>query len=95
MENEENEKNECFYKCICCDFKCSYMSDWNRHVTTRKHLVSLRGNNLEMKLGEKNERIEIQQCQILMKYNFTLLLFILFLIELFLLFLIILYIRIL
>jgi hypothetical protein len=62
MENEENEKNECFYKCICCDFKCSYMSDWNRHVTTRKHLVSLRGNNLEMKLGEKNERIEIHQC---------------------------------
>jgi hypothetical protein len=62
MENEENEKNEQIYKCICCDFKCSYLSDWNRHITTRKHIVSANGNNLEIKLGEKNEPIGTHQC---------------------------------
>ena len=62
MENEENEKNEQIFTCIYCDFKCSYMSDWNRHINTRKHLVSVNGNNLEMKLGEKNETIGTHQC---------------------------------
>jgi hypothetical protein len=62
MENEENEKNEQLFKCVYCDFKCYYLSDWNRHITTRKHLVSVNGNNLEIKLGEKNESNETYQC---------------------------------
>ena len=62
MENEENEENEQNFKCMCCDFKCSYLSDWNRHITTRKHIVSANGNNLEIKLGKKNETIGIHQC---------------------------------
>ena len=62
MENEENEKNEKFFDCVYCDFKCSYLSDWNRHITTRKHIVSANGNNLEIKLVEKNEIIGIHQC---------------------------------
>jgi hypothetical protein len=57
MENEENEENEQKFKCLCCDFKRCYLSAWNRHITTRKYLVSVNGNNLEMKLGEKNETI--------------------------------------
>ena len=48
MENEENEfyeKNESIFYCECCDFKCSYSSDWTRHLSTRKHLVSKDGKN--------------------------------------------------
>ena len=65
MENEEtekNEENEQLFKCVYCDFKCSYMSDWNRHIHTRKHLINVNGNNSEIKLGEKNEIIGIHQC---------------------------------
>jgi hypothetical protein len=52
MENEENEfyeKNEHNYFCKKCDFKCSYSSDWTRHINTRKHLVSKDGNEMEIK----------------------------------------------
>jgi hypothetical protein len=52
MENEENEiyeKNEYLYFCKKCDFKCSYISDWTRHINTRKHLVSKEGNVMEIK----------------------------------------------
>ena len=63
MENEENEfyeKNESKYYCELCDFKCCYISDWTRHLSTRKHLVSKDGNKLEKngnKLVEKNENL--------------------------------------
>jgi len=62
MENEENEENEHIFNCKYCDFKCCYMSDWSRHINTRKHLVSVSGNNLEIKLGDKNESFGIHQC---------------------------------
>jgi hypothetical protein len=69
MEIKKNEKNEQLYVCNKCDFTCSYLSDWNRHTTTRKHLVSKDGNNLEIngtKFGEKNEKSDpndIYQCE--------------------------------
>jgi len=47
-ENEKNEKNENIHICNVCDFKCSYLSDWNRHITTRKHLVNKNGNDLKI-----------------------------------------------
>jgi len=59
METEENEfyeKNESKYYCNICDFKCCYISDWTRHLSTRKHLVSKDGNKMEItgnKLVEK------------------------------------------
>jgi len=59
MENEENKKNEFYepkYNCEICDFKCCYISDWKRHLSTSKHLVSKDGNKMEKngkKLGEK------------------------------------------
>ena len=65
MENDKNEKNEHIHICNYCDFKCSYLSDWKRHITTRKHLVSNNGNNLEIngnKFYEKNEKNTINQC---------------------------------
>ncbi len=65
MENEKNEKNEHLHVCHECDFKCCYLSDWNRHITTRKHLTSVNGNNLEIngtKFVEKNNTNDFYQC---------------------------------
>lgn len=58
METEEikkNEKNEGLYICKQCDFYCSYMCDWRRHCSTRKHIVSQDGNNMEI-IGKKKTR---------------------------------------
>ena len=58
METKENEPAEFTkhnYTCKSCDVKCSYLSDWTRHLTTRKHTVSLNGNSLEKKEIKKNE----------------------------------------
>jgi hypothetical protein len=68
MENEEiklAEKNESIYECIHCDFKCSFLSDWKRHLTTRKHLTSVNGTKMEIngtKFTEKNET-NIHKCE--------------------------------
>ena len=68
MENEEikfAEKNENNFECLTCDFKCVFLSDWKRHLTTRKHLFSGNGNKMEIngnKLAEKNET-NIHKCE--------------------------------
>ena len=64
-ENEFYEKNESKYYCEICHYKCSYISDWARHLSTRKHLVSKDGNKMEIngnKLGEKNENNYCHSC---------------------------------
>ena len=48
MEIDKNEKNEQSYICTICHYKCSYLSDWNRHTSTRKHIIRQNGNNLEI-----------------------------------------------
>ena len=35
--NAENAENAKKFVCDTCDFKCSKMSDWNRHIITLKH----------------------------------------------------------
>ena len=37
IHNNEKNKQKCFV-CDLCDFKCSKLSDWNRHISTSKHL---------------------------------------------------------
>ena len=43
METEEteetclNETCENNFECLKCVFKCCYLSDWKRHISTRKH----------------------------------------------------------
>ena len=56
--NEFYEKNESNFKCVVCDFKCSFMSDWKRHISTRKHLVSVDRNKMELNGTKKNENYE-------------------------------------
>ncbi len=51
MEIEETEFAEFLspkFYCECCDYKCSYLCDWNRHISTRKHSLSNNGNFLEI-----------------------------------------------
>jgi len=75
---KKNEKNEYTHICSFCDYKCCYLSDWNRHIATRKHAVSKGGNNLETngtKFAEKNEKNEptdFHQCENCKKYYKTL-----------------------
>ena len=60
MEIEETELGEKIqYKYICekCNLKCSYLSDWNKHLATRKHKSSLNGNSLEKTEIKINEFI--------------------------------------
>ena len=44
MATEKNEKNENTFYCETCDFRCSYNSDYNRHVMTAKHKMATNGN---------------------------------------------------
>ena len=36
-ESLNDKKNESFYECLICDFKCSYKSNYDTHLSTRKH----------------------------------------------------------
>lgn len=58
MEIEETEFGEFLdpkFYCQKCDYKCSYLCDWTRHQSTRKHTISHSGNFLETQKNEKNE----------------------------------------
>jgi hypothetical protein len=59
METEDtkkNEKNEAIFKCDCCDFKCSYLCDWNRHIIACKHQVSHKRTLVETEDTKKTRK---------------------------------------
>ena len=35
--------------CESCDFKCSNKFDYSRHLSTRKHVINVNGNHVEIK----------------------------------------------
>ena len=39
MTDKKTRKNEWNFLCELCDYKCSYKSDYTRHLTTRKHKI--------------------------------------------------------
>jgi hypothetical protein len=49
MATQKNEKNEDTIYCEKCDFRCSYKSDYNRHVLTAKHKMALNGTKWQHK----------------------------------------------
>lgn len=49
-------KNESFY-CQNCDFKCCYISDWKRHIETKRHNHRLSGNIFQQNGNKKNEKV--------------------------------------
>ena len=51
MEIEEinfTQKNATKYCCYICDYKCCNKFDYSRHLATRKHSVSVNGNQMEI-----------------------------------------------
>jgi hypothetical protein len=58
-----NEKTSVLRRCDDCDFTCSYESDWDRHISTRKH------KNLT-KVEEKTSILrECNQCDFTCSYE--------------------------
>jgi len=51
MATKKNEKNEADFYCKFCNYVCSYLSDWERHVLTAKHIKLSNAT----KKNEKNE----------------------------------------
>jgi len=43
-EIKVDEKNDHYFICSDCNFKCSYVCDWNRHISTRKHFINKSGD---------------------------------------------------
>jgi hypothetical protein len=48
-ENKEIKEKFFNYNCEYCDFRCLYKSDWNRHISTSKHISNKGENDLENK----------------------------------------------
>ena len=66
MEILKNAKNAKTFNCIFCHFNCSKQSEWSRHILTRKHILAINGNILEIKENAKDN-----QCDICNKYYKT------------------------
>jgi hypothetical protein len=47
-ESFNGKKNECFYECINCDFKCCYKSNYEAHLSTQKHKTMVKNNELSL-----------------------------------------------
>ena len=47
MVVENIPKNAEKYICECCDFKCSKLSNYNKHLSTRKHKMIVNGSNVQ------------------------------------------------
>lgn len=56
MEKTSHEKNES-YNCQHCHFMCRYKSDWNRHITTQKHLNKSHENASDNVLSKPKDHI--------------------------------------
>lgn len=55
---KKNLKNLLRFYCKTCDFKCYMKCDWERHVSTVKHQVSVVGNEMELKKLKKTYTCE-------------------------------------
>ena len=44
------------YHCELCDYLCSKKYNWDKHVTTSRHLKEVGGNNLEIKSGKSGKK---------------------------------------
>ena len=53
---EKVPKNADEFVCESCDFKCCKLSDWNRHISTQKHL--------DIKRSEKRQEYKCEHCDV-------------------------------
>ena len=61
MANKKREKNEPKFSCHDCNYVCSYLSDWSRHLLTSKH-ERLTNAKIKNEKNEKNEQIFYCDC---------------------------------
>ena len=52
--NEKFQKSSNNYSCECCDYNTSRLSQYNRHITTSKHLILTNTNETEPKSSNTN-----------------------------------------
>lgn len=57
----ETKNGNNFY-CETCDVKCCFMSDWKRHISTRKHLLSHAENKMAIN-GNKFDEKNVPKCE--------------------------------
>ena len=62
MESKKTPKNANNFVCIECNFVCSKKSEWDRHITTRKHKNRTFRTNLEQKNAKKRQTINQCEC---------------------------------
>ena len=58
MEAKKTRKNKKQYYCEKCNFKCSFGSEYDRHILTAKHLLETNGNTI----NNKNKQIYLCFC---------------------------------
>ena len=58
LETEKNAKKRQNFSCEKCDFICHKNSDYQRHLSTQKHVLSHDGNTLGI-FGNKMETCEM------------------------------------
>ena len=54
---KQGEQQKKFH-CEKCDYRCCYLSDWNKHLSTRKHKMVVNGS----KLSKKSEKKYFCEC---------------------------------
>jgi len=63
MASKKTRKNEELFYCKYCDFKCSYKSDYRRHLMTAKHKVAYTGFQKNEKiLSCEDLEVELHKC---------------------------------
>ena len=57
MENNNNDNNKIEYKHICekCNYKCNFISQWNKHIETELHKTGKR--------KKRTDKTEVGQCK--------------------------------
>lgn len=69
MEIKKPQKTPKIYVCSLCDFLTSNKKDFNRHNSTRKHLVSVVGNQMEMDGNQKKPLTTNFTCECMRDYK--------------------------
>ena len=60
---KKGKKGQHDYYCEKCDFKCSKIYNWKRHIVTSKHTKEIFGNDLGAKKGKKGQKQTCEKCE--------------------------------
>lgn len=60
LETLKNAKKCQVFRCLVCDFKCTKQSNYEKHIATQKHKLSVSGNALDEN-GNKMETLETRK----------------------------------